>query len=95
VLAVLVSFEVKDGRQREFRESLLENAKTSLAVEPGCKFFDVCVGEKSTEFVLYELYDSHSSFQEHLNSPHFRAFDASAADLVEVKKVRLLDRLSL
>lgn len=93
---VTVEFAVQPEHAARFTELLLENARTSLAMEPGCQVFDVCTWpEQASRFFLYEVYDSAEAFQLHLKSPHFKSFDAAVTPWVVTKAVQLLDRRSL
>ena len=69
------------------------NAKTSLAVEPGCRQFDVCESESPDRTVfLYEVYDSKDDFALHLQSTHFVQFSQLTEPWVSRKEVRLFMR---
>lgn len=76
-----------------FRAMMLENAKTSVAIEPGCLRFDVLepsVHGKTHRVVLYEIYTDRAAFDLHLASGHFKAFDAASRDMVVSKTVETL-----
>jgi len=93
---VTVEFAVQPEHAARFTELLLENARTSLADEPGCQVFDVCTWpQQEDRFFLYEVYDSSEAFQLHLQSPHFKAFDAAVAPWIARKTVQILDRCDL
>jgi (4S)-4-hydroxy-5-phosphonooxypentane-2,3-dione isomerase len=79
-----------DGQQRAaFMPLMLANAAASLADEPGCRQFDVCVSPQDADSVLlYEIYDSAAAFEAHLQTPHFLSFDQSTASMVVHKAVR-------
>lgn len=88
--AVVVFFEVKTECIERFRELILANAKTSLAVEDGCHQFDVCLSEeKPNQVFLYELYDDKAAFDLHLASGHFTEFAAATEQMVTDKKLHL------
>ena len=88
--AVCVTFRLHEGSAEAFRPLMLENARTSLAVEPGCQRFDVLTDPgRPGEVFLYELYDDRAAFDAHLASAHFRAFDAQVAGMVAEKRVDL------
>ena len=92
MFVVTVDFDLNSGACSEFLPLMLENARTSLAIEAGCSRFDVCVDPKKPECVfLYEVYDDRAAFDEHLASPHFKSFDAATKYLVSDKRVRLLE----
>jgi (4S)-4-hydroxy-5-phosphonooxypentane-2,3-dione isomerase len=89
-----VVFTVRAGRAAAFRAAVLDNARSSLADEPGCRVFDVCVDDSGQRFFLYELYDDAAAFDAHLATPHFKAFDAMVAPWVLDKTVRRWTRLA-
>ncbi|UYV36758.1 antibiotic biosynthesis monooxygenase [Rhodobacteraceae bacterium D3-12] len=87
--AVVVVFQIKEGRMAEFVPAVVENARTSLTAEEGCLRFDVCTDEsRASEVLLYELYANQTAFDIHLKSAHFKAFDHAVARMVESKDVR-------
>lgn len=68
---------------------MLANAKASLANEPGCRQFDVCVSaQDAASLLLFEVYDDAAAFQTHLESPHFLSFDDKSVGMVTQKTVR-------
>lgn len=94
MFVVCVEFRIVQGRIQDFLPVMRQQARNSLDLEPGCRQFDICRDPAIEEAVfLYELYDDAAAFQAHLDSAHFRAFDAAIADLVADKQVRILTRL--
>ena len=93
MFCVVVAFEVKLGFEDNFRQKVLANAATSLSTEAGCYHFDVCQGAASSNFLLYELYDSEEAFHIHLSASHFKSFDAETAGWVREKRVTTYTRL--
>ncbi len=86
--AVSVTFKIKHGAMDAFLPLMHANAKTSLQSEPGCHQFDVATDPaKPDEVFLYELYDDRGAFEQHLASPHFKAFDTAVADMIADKTV--------
>ncbi|RYH11273.1 putative quinol monooxygenase [Tropicimonas sp. IMCC6043] len=86
--AVTVSFTLRPGRMAEFMPLMEQNARTSLAEEPGCRRFDICSDPGSPGIVfLYELYDDRAAFEVHLQSAHFNDFDRAISDMVAHKSV--------
>ncbi len=91
---VIVDFVVAVEHVESFRARVLRQAVDSLANEPGCGVFDVCVDpNEPNRVVLYEVYDSAEAFQDHLNSPHFKSFDAEVASWTLEKTVQALERI--
>lgn len=89
---VTVAFEIRPEAAAAFLPLMLENARASLAEEPGCLRFDVC-GEATADeaaparIFLYEIYQDRSAFDAHLASAHFRSFDQATGPMVTSKQV--------
>jgi (4S)-4-hydroxy-5-phosphonooxypentane-2,3-dione isomerase len=94
VYVIVVDFKIKPERLAEFMPLMLENARASRETEPGCRVFDVCVDRKQeTSVYLYEIYDDRAAFDAHLESAHFKSFDAAVAPMIAAKVVRTLQKL--
>ena len=92
---VLVMFAARAGRAPAFRAAVLAQAATSLALEPGCRVFEVSSpAGRENEFLLYEVYDDEAAFRAHLATAHFRDFDRETRPMVESKTVRTFALLS-
>jgi (4S)-4-hydroxy-5-phosphonooxypentane-2,3-dione isomerase len=90
---VTVLFKIHAAHYASFLPAMHANAQTSLAVEPGCKQFDVCEGEPGDATVfLYEVYTSKDDFTAHLAAPHFLQFNAQTVPWVADKQVRIFHR---
>lgn len=88
---LLVEFRIAVGRVDDFAAAIDENARASLAHEPGCRRFDVCRDPADRQnFVLYEIYDDEAAVQAHLRAEHFVRMDRACAAWVEHKSVRRL-----
>ncbi len=86
---LVVEFHIKPAWVAAFATAIAENARASLALEPGCRQFDVCRDPAdATVFFLYERYDDEAAVQAHLRSPHFLRLNALSADWVAHKQVR-------
>jgi quinol monooxygenase YgiN len=91
---ITVTFHVQAQHAVAFRLAVLANAQQSVADEPGCHVFDVCVDGAGTRFFLYELYDDEAAFQAHLASPHFIAFNEEVTPWVIEKSVQVWSQLA-
>lgn len=90
---VTVLFSIHAAHWEAFTKAMYHNAQTSLATEPGCRQFDVCVGEPGQFSVfLYEVYDSQNDFAAHLAAHHFLQFNAQTTPWVMDKQVRTFTR---
>ena len=89
---VIVKFQIVEDRKSDFAELVAEQARRSLADEPGCLTFDVCHDPENPRVViLYEIYRSRADFDAHLATPHFTSFDSASAPMVRSKSVRILE----
>ena len=91
MFVVTVNFSVKRNQIEQFKPLMLENARLSLELEPGCQQFDVCFDSNEPRgCFLYEVYDDKPAFETHLQMPHFKLFDAKVAELLDNKIVKTL-----
>ena len=91
---VTVKFTVRADCLSDFLLLMMENARASRDLEPGCRQFDVCQSsERRQSIFLYEVYDDAEAFQAHLKTSHFRAFDAATRDMITTKDVAHFRRL--
>jgi quinol monooxygenase YgiN len=89
---VIVEFEVKPGTRPAFRRLIDANARDSTRNETGCRRFDVLEPSGESDLILlYEIYDDRRAFEAHMRSEHYVKFDATSADLVARKTVRIFD----
>lgn len=87
---VLVDFRLEPGALAAFRELIDANARQSVALEPGCRRFDVIEPEGVPDAILlYEIYRDRTDFDAHMRSEHYARFDAASAGLVQNKSVRV------
>ncbi|MEM8801977.1 MAG: putative quinol monooxygenase [Pseudomonadota bacterium] len=93
--AVVVTFQIKAGEVDRFLPLMTDNAKASLANEPGCHRFDVCTdSSRVDEVFLYELYTDRAAFEAHLASTHFQVFDAAVTEMIASKTVSTYDKVT-
>ena len=91
---VTVEIVIKPEYIDEFVERMMQQANDSLELEEHCHTFDVCrnIGRAERIF-LYEIYSDEVAFKHHLESAHFKSFDAASSDWVESKCVAVFERL--
>jgi quinol monooxygenase YgiN len=90
-LIIYVEFTVKAAAVERFRALILENARLSLAREPGCQRFDVLIDAAAPRrIVLYEIYEDAAAFDAHMATAHYKAFAAAADELLEGRRVERL-----
>ncbi len=85
---ITVDFYLLPGALDPFIALIKENARKSLAEEPGCQRFDVLVQRGVPDHILlYEIYKNRAAFEDHLKSRHFVEFNVASAPYVKDKKV--------
>lgn len=91
---VIAEFQVKPGKMPDFLAAARDDARHSVADEPGCRQFDVICPEGSDyTVVFYEVYDSRAAFDAHLQTPHLKRFQQAFPPLiVEERPVRFSRR---
>ncbi len=95
MFAVCVSFAVAPDHFDAFLPLMRGQATTSIELEAGCHRFDICIDAAARQVFLYELYADLAAFASHLESPHFRAFDADVASMILEKTVQTFDRVEM
>lgn len=87
-LVILVEFEIRPSAMESFLPRMVENARVSLATEPGCRRFDVLTAPAQPYGVtLYEIYEDADAFRAHCASEHFGRFDRDTASMIVSKRV--------
>lgn len=81
MIALVVSLQVQPGHRDAFLAAISENARHSVADEPGCHGFDVAVDTADDHhFVFYEIYSDALAVEAHRATPHFHAWRVAAAE---------------
>ncbi len=92
MFVVTVTFRVYTEKEDAFRAAVKEQARLSLEREDGCVRFDVCSFQQDpARFFLYEIYTDEAAFQAHLDTDHFKAFDAQVTPWTVSKVVEVWD----
>ena len=92
---VTVVFVTVPDSVEVFHAAVIAQAENSLTRETGCQVFDVAIDPAHPEVVfLYEVYDDEAAFQVHLESDHFRDFDAKVQPMLQSKDVKIYGLLS-
>lgn len=93
MFSVFVTIEVHAEHLEAFLPRMLQQAEDSIAREPACQTFEVWTSKDlPTTVQLYEVYDDASAFAAHLESDHFKDFDATVAGMIVSKTVLTFDR---
>jgi quinol monooxygenase YgiN len=84
---VIAEFRVRPGALAAFLDLAHDDARSSVAHEPGCRAFDVAVSESDPlAVVFYEVYDDRAAFDTHLTMPHFQPF-SEALERLNVQRI--------
>lgn len=95
MFVVTVRFVVARPHITAFRQAMIDQARVSLASEPGCHQFDVCQTKGlGDQMFLYEIYTDNAAFDAHLASGHFRNFDETVRPWVIEKHVEIHERIT-
>ena len=66
---IIAEVTVPAERLDEFLTHSLDDARNSVATEPGCRQFDLNVSADGSPTVVF--YDDRAAFEAHLQTPHF------------------------
>lgn len=93
--AIVAYLTAKPGKEAEFKEQMVAQARRCLANEPGCLQFDVAQDPKEpTRFVMLEVYTDDAAIKAHQDSDHFKNFRPIASELLADRKVEVLHVVS-
>ncbi len=93
--AIVAYLTAKPGKEAEFKEQMVAQARRCLANEPGCLQFDVAQDPKDpTRFVMLEVYTDDAAIKAHQDSDHFKNFRPIASELLADRKVEVLHVVS-
>ena len=83
MFALFGTIHIQPARREAFLESMLDDARGSMADEPGCLRFDVLVDDKDPNTIyLYEIYRDQAAFDAHCQAPHFIRWRDTTKDWV-------------
>tara|TARA_R110002096_G_scaffold70139_1_gene168053 strand:- start:306 stop:590 length:285 start_codon:yes stop_codon:yes gene_type:complete len=93
MFVVLVQFNIKAEHLDAFVERVEQQANDSLTFEDECHQFDVSLSNDDPNLVLlYEIYSDREAFDAHLDSAHFRDFNAKVTPWVESKTLTTYEK---
>ena len=91
---VTVRLDIDPNHARDFMRALGEQAHNSLALEEGCRQFDVSVDPTDLRRIfLYEVYADRAAFDAHLTSAHFLSFDATVRPWLATRTIETWERM--
>jgi len=90
---VIAEVTVPSERLADFIAYSLDDARNSVANEPGCRQFDVLASaDSSPTVVFYEVYDDRAAFDAHLQTPHFFRWRDATQGLITDSRISYLHR---
>jgi autoinducer 2-degrading protein len=74
----------------KFIEAIKENAANAVK-EPGCREFNVSVlANRPNHVFVYEVYDNDAAVNAHLQSEHFKKYQAITANMIADRNLRVM-----
>jgi (4S)-4-hydroxy-5-phosphonooxypentane-2,3-dione isomerase len=83
-----VDLVIVPSEMSKFVEAIKENGAAAVK-EPGCREFNVLVlANRPNHVFLFEVYDNEAALAAHRETPHFKKYAATAANMVADRNVR-------
>ena len=83
-----VDLDIVPAEREKFLAAITENGMASVK-EPGCRRFDILnLASDPNHFFLYEIYDNEAALKAHRETPHFKKYAATAANMVAKRDAR-------
>jgi quinol monooxygenase YgiN len=83
-----VDLDIVPAEREKFLAAITENGMASVK-EPGCRRFDILnLASDPNHFFLYEIYDNEAALKAHRETPHFKKYAATAANMVAKREAR-------
>src|SRR5262249_5020139 len=83
MIALFVDIKIDPSSREQFLAAIKTQQETSLALESGCKRFDICEDiEDPDHFILYEMYVDETAFRDHRQTPHFARWSEARTTFV-------------
>jgi quinol monooxygenase YgiN len=93
MFVIVAKFRIAPDQREAFGALIDRQARNSVELEPGCRYFDVCQDEADPNlFLLYEIYTDAKAFDTHRTYPHYKEFQAAIAGMVTDRQVMRLVR---
>ena len=71
MFVLIAQFKIQEGHRDAVVAALVEDAGSSVSVEPGCYQFDVSQDESDPNTIYaYEIYADEDAFEAHTRTPH-------------------------
>jgi (4S)-4-hydroxy-5-phosphonooxypentane-2,3-dione isomerase len=83
-----VDLDIVPAEREKFLAAITENGAASVK-EPGCRRFDILnLASDPNHFFLYEIYDNEAALKAHRETPHFKKYAATTANMVAKREAR-------
>jgi|SRR5579859_6665956 len=83
-----VDLDIVPAEREKFLAAITENAMASVK-EPGCRRFDILnLASDPNHFFLHEIYDDEAALKAHRETPHFKKYAATVANMVAKREAR-------
>jgi quinol monooxygenase YgiN len=83
-----VDLDIVPAEREKFLAAITENGMASVK-EPGCRRFDILsLASDPNHFFLYEIYDNEAALKAHRETPHFKKYAATTANMVAKREAR-------
>ena len=90
----LARLEIDSAQLENYKSFLVEEIETSLQVEPGVlTLYAVSEKDNPTNIAILEVYQDHSAYQSHIQSPHFIKYKTATLEMV--KSLELMETIPL
>ena len=84
----LALVDVLPERDKDFREAVFANMRTSVETEPGVLvLYAASMADDPLRWVFWEVYASEEAYEAHRNTDHFKAYIAATADCLSQKEL--------
>ena len=89
-----VDLDIVPAEREKFLAAITENGMASVK-EPGCRRFDILnLGSDPNHFFLYEIYDNEAALKAHRETPHFKKYATTTANMVAKREARPMSVIS-
>ncbi|MGM7701814.1 putative quinol monooxygenase [Pseudalkalibacillus sp. Hm43] len=85
-------FKPKSDKVEEFFKELKEVQRASRE-EEGCVQYELHQGLEDDTFMLYEIWENETAFEEHITTDHYNHYRDQTADLIESREVYKFKKL--
>jgi quinol monooxygenase YgiN len=84
----IAEIEVHPARLDEYKAAVAEQTEAAVRLEPGVLLlYSLTNKEEPTRITVFEIYRDQSSYQAHLQAPHFLKYKATVEPMVKSLKL--------